>query len=140
MKIEFNTNALSANINGDECVSDSVGKELTGGLFKSNLPFFLGIIALVSSVINLPFGIFMNVGAELLRQVYEAGVPHWIFILFVASATIIAVSAACAVASIVLFAKAKKTSLDTLGLVLSILSFVISAICLVLNILGITVW
>ena len=119
MKIEFNTNALSANINGDECVSDSVGKELTGGLFKSNLPFFLGIIALVSSVINLPFGIFM---------------------LFVASATIIAVSAACAVASIVLFAKAKKTSLDTLGLVLSILSFVISAICLVLNILGITVW
>ena len=36
--------------------------------------------------------------------------------------------------------KSKKTTLDTLGLVLSIFAFIVGAICLVLNIVGITIW
>ena len=139
MKMEFNTNGFSATMrdNNEEHSSQS---NSFPNLIKDKKSFLLGLAAIVISVFNLPFGLFMNFSTRLLEVILETGLMHWIIVLCVFSVLMIAVAILCGVLSIVSYTKSEKTSVDMLGLVLSIFSFAVGAVCLVLNIIGITVW
>ena len=140
MKVEFNMNSFSSGVNRDGFAGETLGTEFEKGFIKSKMPLIFGAIALFTSVINLPFGMFINLSTEFLQRVHSNGVPHWLSVMLVFSALIIALSIASAVICTVLFAKSKKATTDIAGLIMSILSFVTSAICITLNILGITLW
>ena len=111
-----------------------------------NLPFrnlgalLLGIIAIVFSIIELPLGLFINLSYDALNSALGITATHWVVVLFAISVIVAVLSIACGIISIVCYAKSAKQTVDIVGMVLSIISFVISTSCLVLNIVGFVIW
>lgn len=142
MKVEFHENGFHANINENEntsvCLRES-SLMLKEGI-KRSAPLLLAIFALVISVTLLPFGLFMNIGTDLFAELLGQSLTHWITVLLVISLIMIAVSVICGTFAIVLAVKSKKPGTAGIVVALSVLSFVICAICLILNILGFFLW
>ena len=82
----------------------------------------------------------MNFSTELLRKITEEGINNWIAALFVITVIVALLSLVCGVFAVVLFAKSNKNLSHCAGLVISIISFVLCAVCLVLNVVGMVAW
>ena len=140
MEMNFNGNEFSASINSSSEKRHSIDFENGKKIINENGSIVFSVIALVLSLINLPFGLFMNLSTVFLRTLTDGSINHWISVLLVTTSIVITLSILCGVVSIVLFSKAKKTTSSCIGLALAIISFVLCAVCLGLNIAGLAVW
>ena len=140
MKIEFNESEFNSSINSGSAEIHSADFERGKRLLSENGSFILGIFALALALSNIPFGLFMNLSTEILGKLTEHGLEHWIFVLFTVMSLVLLFSVLLGVFSIVLFARSDKKPLHCAGLVLAIISFVLCALCLALNIVGLTAW
>ena len=140
MEMNFNGKEFNSTINSNSTNNNSLDFENGKKVLIKNIPFVLGIISFALSFINLPFGLFMNFSTSFLNNLIGKGITHWIFALFVITGVIITLSILCGVFAIILFAKTNKTTLNYIGFTISIISFVMCALCLGLNIAGIAAW
>ena len=140
MEMNFNGYEFNSNIDSHSAKRHSVDFENGKKILSENGSFILSVISVVLAVINLPFGLFMNLSTEILSKFINNGINHWIFALFVVTGIVITISVLCGVFSIVLFAKTKRTTLSCVGLALAIISFIVCAVCLTLSIVGIAAW
>ena len=138
--MNFNGYEFNSNIDSISAKRHSVDFEKGKKLISENGSLIFGVISIVLATINLPFGLFMNLSTEFLSKLAGAGINHWISALFVITSIVIILSILCGVFSIVLFSKTKRTSLNCVGLALAIISFVVCAVCLGLNIAGVVAW
>ncbi len=139
MRVDFNASGFSAEMDSP-AASATLSLEKGGAALKAQRTLILGIIAFIISLGNLPFGLFMNMSTEILSHFVGVGLPHWVFVLFAFSAIMLAISILCGVFSIISFAKSKRQMTDAIGMAMSIISFVISCTCILLNIVGLTAW
>lgn len=141
MKVEFNGNTFSAEMDSNiQDDSANVGFDIEKLMLKSNGALVFGLLSLVISLCNMPFGLFMNFSTKILAEYLGSGLPHWVSVLFAFSSVTLALSLTSGVFSVVCFAKSTKRMADTAGLILSIISFVMVCFCFVMNILGIVAW
>lgn len=140
MRIEINGSEFNSSINSDNTEVHTIDFQGGRNFLNENSCFFVSIISFVLAILNLPFGLFMNFSTEFLSRFTEHGLEHWIFALFIAVAIVILLSVLCGTFSIVLFAKSNKKLLHCAGLVIAIISFVLCAVCLGLNIAGMVAW
>lgn len=141
MKVEFNGNTFSAEMDSNiQDDSANVGFDIEKLMLKSNGAFVFGLLSLVISLCNMPFGLFMNFSTKILAEYLGSGLPHWVSVLFAFSSVTLALSLVSGVFSVVCFAKSTRRMVDTTGLIFSIISFVMVCFCFVMNILGIVAW
>ena len=140
MKMEFNSNSFSASMSRGEAPTLPNAGRFVSSLLKDNKVIVLGVLALFIALLNLPYGLFTNFATEFVREVYASGVGYWLTVMLILSSVMILTSIALAVFATVIFATKEKRSLDILGFIFSILSYVVSACCIVLNIISISLF
>ena len=139
MKIDFKDNTFSASMN-EEAPIIEISHVPSLHFLKNNKPLFFGVLAFLISLINIPFGIFMNLSTEFLIKIFEVNASHWISVLFVFSACIITASLTFSILALVCYPKSKKAAYDKIGIAISILTFAICAIGITFSILGLCTW
>ena len=139
MRVEFNENGFSANIheNGYPHTDEYV---LFRNGIKKQTALILAVVSLVIAALLLPFGLFMNIGTDLLAHLLGENLTHWTTVLLVLSFLLMAISVLCGVLAMVLARKAKQEGITLAVMMLAVFSFVLCAACLVLNILGLIIW
>ena len=140
MKIEFEGSEFNTSINSSNQNASSTDLERGKKVLVENGSLILAAVSFILSIANLPFGLFMNFSTEILSKITDRGLEHWIFALFIVTAIVILLSVLCGVFSVVLFAKSNKKLSHCAGLVIAIISFVLCAVCLGLNIVGMVAW
>ena len=142
MRVEFNGKSFTADMDSNSSAKKSVEVEIDTPklLFSGSNTLICGIISLAISLCNLPFGLFMNISTEILSQYLGTGLPHWVFVLFALSSTMLTISGISGVFAIVNFAKSQKRIVDWAGFSLSVISFVLICLCFTLNIVGLVAW
>ena len=140
MKVEFNGGDFNSNMNFTSAEIHTEAFERGRRIISENAGLILGILSFILALSNLPFGLFMNFSTEILSKFTEQGLGHWISVLFVVTVIVALLSVLCGVFSVVLFAKSDKKSSHCAGLVVAIISFVLCAVCLGLNIAGMVAW
>lgn len=140
MKIEFNGNGFNASMNSNDSKTYSVSLEKERRILRENGSLIAAIFSFILAISNLPFGLFINFSTEILSKITERGLEHWIFVLFVVTVIVVLLSVLCGIFSIVLFVKSDKSTSHCVGLAISIVSFVLCALCLGLNIVGVVTW
>ena len=136
MKVEFNANGLSASIGGDD--NDLARKETNGFLvfFKREKALVLGLLALLTALLSLPFGLYIEISLNLVKTVAESKLSSWGVALLVISITVAAISLALATAATVFFKK-EKTAKGKYGLSAAIAAIAVSLFCLTLSFVNI---
>ncbi len=140
MKIEFNGNGYNASMNSNDSKTYSVSLEKEKRILRENGRLITAIFSFIIAISNLSFGPSMNFSTEILSKITERGLEHWIFLLFIVTAIAVLLSVLCGIFSIVLFVTSDKSTSHCVGLAISIVSFVLCALCLGLNIAGIVTW
>ena len=140
MRVEFNNNGFSANMNSSYDHEQHHGEKISELPFRGFGVLLLGIIAIAFSVIELPLGLFINISYDALSSALGITAMHWAVVLFAISVIIAVMSVACGIIAIVCYSKSAKQTVDVVGMVLSIIAFIISTFCLILNIVGFILW
>lgn len=136
MRVEFNSNGFRADMNDSPEYKEDNRYEVS--LFvKSNKTLIFGLLSLFLSLVNLPFGLFINLSRRISGNLDGISASCWITILVVMAAIFSVFSVSSAIASIVIFSKSEKNSFNIAGFISSILSFAICIIALVLIVIGI---
>lgn len=138
MRVEFNGSGFSADMNdGNEnftcCQSDFKN------IITHNWPLVLGIFSLILSVINLPFGLFINLNKQIFKNANEVNLSYWMAILLVFSVVFVIVSILSGVFSILCYSKSCKKTTDVAGVLLSIVSFLVCATVITLDVVGLII-
>ena len=109
MKIEFNKNGFSAEMNSLN--ETSCNEKVSSFKFniQENKVLLFGILAFIISVITLPFTLLLNFNFDILQQIFNTSIQHWITILFIVSTVMILLSLVCGIFSISLYKKTQKT-------------------------------
>ena len=140
MKIEFNNNGFSANINEDpKGVTVEQSFEYKQILNKYCVLIF-AVVAILFATINLAFGLFINFSTKMMSEGLGTAISHWTVVLLVLSITLFLFSVVCGIASLVCFVKSMRKTIDYIGFMVAIVSFIIAVIGIVLNIIGLIVW
>ncbi len=140
MKIEFDGSEFDSGMKCGHKELHSEGVEAGKRILGEYGGLVLGIISFVLAVSNLLFGLFMNFSTEILSKISGGGMEHWISVLIVSMAILIAFSVICGVFSIILFAKSDKRLLHVAGFVFAIISFTLCFVSIGLNIAGVIAW
>ena len=138
MRVEFNGNGFRADMND--------GNEKFAGyqsdfknIITNNWSLVLGIFSLILSVINLPFGLFMNLNKQIFKNANEINFSYWMAILLVFSIVFVVVSILSGVFSILCYSKSCKKTTDVAGVLLSIVSFLVCATVITLDVVGLII-
>ena len=140
MRMEFNGGDFSSNMNFGAAEIDTEACKKGKHLIRENAGLILGILSFILALSNLLFGLFMNYSTEILSKFTEQGLEHWISVLFVITVIVALLSVLCGVLAVVFFAKSDKKISDCVGFAVAIISFVLCAVCLGLNIVGMVAW
>ena len=140
MKVEFNGGDFNSNMNFGSAEIHTEVFERGRRVVSENASLLIGILSFLFALLNLPFGLFMNFSTEILSQITERGLGHWISVLFVITVILALLSVVCGVFAVILFAKSDKKIPHYAGLIIAIISFVLCAVCLGLNIAGMVAW
>ena len=139
MRIDFESNGFSANMDEPDHRSSPVSR-WNGNLLNRCTSLIFGILAMVFAFIQIPFGFFINVSTDLLREALGNNLYHYLFMLSMFVLIALLLSVTCAVISIITYKKSAKHNVDTVGLVFSIMSLTLCVIGLVFNIAGMFLW
>ena len=85
MKIEWNENGFSASMNNEQ--SSMLQKEAPTGvtILRENKTLMVGMIAFICAIVNLLFGLFLNLSTDLLAYFAEHTATHWMVVLLMFS-------------------------------------------------------
>ena len=134
MNFDFKSEEFNSSGNSQPGISISgsyIGESVS---LSKNLPFVLSIISLLFSLVILPLGFFINLSTKIISDHLSSGATYWALILLTISLVITAISLICGIFSIIAFKKTTKTNLNCIGLALAILSFLICAISIGINV------
>lgn len=138
MRVEFNGNGFSADMNeGNGKITDS--QSGFKSIIANNWSLVLGIFSLILSVINLPFGLFINLNKQIFKNVNGVNLSYWMAILLVFSMVFVIVSILSGVFSILCYSKSSKKTTDVAGILLSIVSFLVCATVITLDVVGLII-
>ena len=137
MKIEFNENGFSAEINQQPEEYCSVPTNYSQNFFKNNKCILLSAASVFLSLISIIFSVFINVSKGFFNELLGENTIYLMVLIFTFAFLILAVSILCGAFSIVFFKKSKKNSTDYVGFISSIFSFILNFISLILNTIGI---
>ena len=141
MKIEFNKNG-----NGFFAEMDSDLKKNGDGFdgIKSVIAYskslFFAVIAFMLSFLNLPFGLIINLSSEAAARILDSSAPHLFAVLISIASLICVISVLIASFALSLYFSSKKHMQDKAGVIVSILSFAVNALCITLIIIGFILW
>jgi len=138
MRIEFNENGIFAQ-SGEANPKKERSTFDISNIFNSNLSLILGIVALVSSILNLFFGLFTGLVRDAIVEATGAMPWHLTTVFIILCVVITSISIICGIVSVVGYAKSTRQIKDGVGLTLSIVAFVISLCALIINVLGLFV-
>ena len=140
MKMEFNTNNFSANMTGEKEKNTIDSTGYIKSVINDNKPLFFAIIAFAVALANLPFGLIINLSSEFFGKILDENAVHLTVILVSVSAIISIISVLVGAFALVTYFSSKKSTKDKAGLFVSIFSFIINVLCLLLVILGLVAW
>ena len=109
-------------------------------IFKEHAPFILGVLAVIAALSLLPIGFFINISLDILGSVLAENLTHYSVIFITVTALIAVMSVLFAILSIFLFKKSGKSVQDALGVSLSVISFGICTVGIILVVLGLLIW
>lgn len=109
-------------------------------ILRENKTLMIGMIAFICAIVNLLFGLFLNLSTDLLAYFAEHTATHWMVVLLMFSVVLFSFAVLSGIFSIIFYTKSKKTTLDAVGFTLSILSFVVGCSGLILNIVALIIW
>ena len=139
MRVEFNENGFSANMN-ENGYPHTDRPIFFGSSIKKQVALILAVVSLVIAALLLPFGLFMNIGTDLLADLLGENLTHWTTVLLVLSFLLMAISVFCGILAIVQARKVRQEGMTLAVIMLAVLSFVLCSACLVFNILGLVIW
>ena len=136
MRIEFNGNSFSADMNGiSEKERMASPKEIAYALRK-NKPLLFGTASLIVALASLPFGFLSDLCAELVRDGVIDMMSHWILVTVAFAILTVTVSLALGVLSTVFFVRSYRRTCDAIGLICSGLACAICVLSAVLTVIG----
>ena len=136
MRVEFHGNGFMADMNDCSEYKGNNKYELSS-FINRNKTLIFGLISLFLSLINLPFGLFINLSRRVLEGFDGVSAAWWITVLAVMTAIFSIFSVAAGIASVLAYSKSEKSSSNVAGLISSIISFAVCIIALVLTVIGI---
>ena len=136
MRVEFNGRGFSADMNDENFASPRCDFKKT---IANNLPLVLGVISLILSVVNLPFGLLINLNKQIFEKVNAMNTSYLMAILLVFSIVFVVVSILSGVFSIFCYSKSRKKTTDIAGVVLSIISFLVCTSVITLDVVGVII-
>lgn len=140
MKMEFNTNSFSANMNGEREKNTIDNSGYIKSLIKDNKPIFFAIVAFAVALANLPLGLIVNLSSEFFDGILKESAVHLTVLLVSVSAIISIISVLIGVFAIATYFSSQKSTKDKAGLSVSIFSLIINVLCLLLVVLGLVAW
>ncbi len=138
MKVDFDGNKFTASMSGfnesTKAKKTDIG-DLANDLRKKSSTLILGILAIIAAFALLPIGLIINACTDILYNVFGFGTLHYIFMICMIGILILVLSVMFSVICILSYNKRhEKATIDTVGFVLAITSFVISGISVIANI------
>lgn len=140
MKVEINDNNMNAEIGSNKTISSNSPNIEVIKQFNLETPIIFGIVAFITSVINLLIGLFVNFGTKTITGIIGEIPYYLVAVLVVFMVIMIVLSVIFGVFSVVFFAKSKKKTMDIMGFILAILSFVTTCTGAIFSVLGVVVW
>ena len=138
MRVEFDRNGFYADMDERKVNFDRKESGFKN-IITENWPLTLGGLSLILSVVNLPFGLFMNLNKHVFNNVNGVNLSYWMAVLLVFSAVFVIVSISSGVFSIICYTKSRKKTTDVAGVLLSLISFLVCIAVIVLDILGLVI-
>ena len=140
MKVEFNKNGMRAEINSSS-ISTQNDAEFSPSfkMFGEQVPLILGIAAMLTATANLLFGLLIKVAMNTANSLMGEEPWHLITVFIIFSSILAAISVICGVISVVNYTKSSHKTSDGIGFTLSITSFVICIVGLIINVLSLFV-
>ena len=135
MKVQFDGNGFSAEMGDVGRVPQT--PKLPEGLSKKSMGLILGIVALVVALATLLMGFIASSGADLWQSAFGAAPVRYVLLMSVICFVLGAVSVACGVTSIVFYAKSAKDTPALIGLILSIIAFVVCFAALIFPLIAV---
>lgn len=138
MKAEFNQNGFSSSMEHDFSFPKTKKENpAIGQIVGKNSVILFGILSTILSFLLIPLAFVANILNDILQKALGA-MPSSYLLLFLSVALVMALCSICfGIISIVLYGKSNKHNTDTVGLILSILSFVLCAIVMTFGIVTI---
>jgi len=133
MKVNFKENAFYADMNNSSEYQKDSSKEFSS-FVKNNKSLVCGIFAILLSVINLLFGVIININTYIFVNSNNIGVTHWITVLLVLSVILTLISIVFGVFSVISYTKSNQNSSAVIGLIISIIAFVVCILGLTFNV------
>lgn len=140
MKMEFNSNNFSANMSLDSEPECRQGFCDVKAVIRDNKPLFFAIIAFAVALANLPFGLIINLSSEIIGEILNESAVHFTVLLVSISAIISVVSVSIGAFAVATYFGSKKSAKDKAGLFVSVFSFAVNVLCLLLVVLGLVAW
>ncbi|MBQ9773245.1 MAG: hypothetical protein IJW49_11995 [Clostridia bacterium] len=133
MKVQFDGSGFSAQM-GEEQVRSNATK-LDNKLTKKQMGLVLGVLALVTSLALLLFGFVGSASVDVLYSFFGMPTLRYVLLMTVICLVIAAVSVSCGIVSVVSYAKSAKETGDLVGMILSIISFVVCFVSMVMHLI-----
>ena len=114
---------------------NEIEKMLGADSIKKNKSLVLGILSLIISFFLLPFCLLLSVGNDLLGRISGEYAKLFIIVVLSICAAMMALSIILGSFSIAHYKKTKANGASGMGSALSLLSFIVCAICITLNII-----
>lgn len=108
MKVEINDNNMNAEIGSNKTISSNSPNIEVIKQFNLETPIIFGIVAFITSVINLLIGLFVNFGTKTITGIIGEIPYYLVAVLVVFMVIMIVLSVIFGVFSVVFFAKSKK--------------------------------
>ncbi len=139
MKMEWNNNGFFTNTNNEPL--EKTQADATSGLaiLRENGTIILSIIAFICAVANLLFGLFLNFSADFVTHFFDNNAWHWIIVLIIFSIILFSIAVLSGIFSIIFYKKSRKNTIDSIGVIFSILAFIIAFSGIILNIVALIV-
>ena len=140
MKIEFNKNGNGFFAEMDSDLKKNGDFEGIKRIIAYSKSLFFAVIAFMLSIMNLPFGLIVNLSSKAAAQIFDSSAPHLFAVLISLSGLICIISVLIGSFALSFYFSSKRLAQDKAGLAVSILSFAVNVLCVTLIIVGFLVW
>ena len=131
MRVEMDTQ--NENINPSSSIPTSILKQ---DVFKKPFCMLFGVFALIASLFLLPSGLFISSWIDFLYMILGKSTLHYLFFMLAFWIIFAGLSITFGILSIILYKKdTEKNTKNLVGLVCSIISFIICGLAILLTVL-----
>lgn len=135
MKVDFNGDGFFAQMENTQTDGNTPEQEVNLKGIKRIEVLFLGMLALIFALILVPLGIVVNVGVDMLK-IIQVNTTDYVIMFVFGAIILFALSVALATIACYLHRKGEKNNISVIGFILSIMSYIVSSLAIIYNILG----